>query len=90
MEQTISIENRIKEIFADDPLYLVIKETPTEQLFLSEPYLSNLIEKNSIPHTKWPAGLMSLMHRYVTILNRLKSISLMMRPQILLPHPLSV
>lgn len=45
MEQTILIENRIKEIFAHDPLYLVIKETPTEQFFLSEPYLSNLIEK---------------------------------------------
>lgn len=45
MEQTISIEERIKDIFADDPLYLAIKETPTELLFLSEPYLSKLIEK---------------------------------------------
>lgn len=45
MEQTVSIEERIKEFFADDPLYQVIKETPTEQLFLSERYLYHLIEK---------------------------------------------
>ena len=45
MEQIICIEERIKEIFADDPLYQVIKDTPTEQHFLSEPYLHELIEK---------------------------------------------
>lgn len=45
MEQTIALGERIKEIFTDDPLYQVIKETPTEQLFLSEPYLFVLIEK---------------------------------------------
>lgn len=45
MEQTISIKQRIQEILTDDPLFQVIKETPTEQLFLSEPYLNTLIEK---------------------------------------------
>ena len=45
MEQTIALGERIKEIFANDPLYQVIKETPTEELFLSESYLSDLIEK---------------------------------------------
>ena len=45
MEQMISIEQRIKEIFVDDPLFQVIQETPTEQHFLSEPYLLELIEK---------------------------------------------
>lgn len=45
MEQMISIEQRIKETFVDDPLFQVIQETPTEQHFLSEPYLLELIEK---------------------------------------------
>jgi hypothetical protein len=45
MEQTISIEQRIQEILANDPLFQVIKDTPTEQHFLSEPYLSEIIEK---------------------------------------------
>ncbi|MEK4701940.1 DNA primase [Solibacillus sp. FSL R7-0668] len=45
MEQTISIEKRIQEVLMNDPLFQVIKETPTEQLFLSEPYLQGLIEK---------------------------------------------
>ena len=45
MKQAISIEQRIQEILANDPLFQVIKETPTEQHFLSEPYLLELIEK---------------------------------------------
>jgi len=45
MEQTISIEKRIKEVLANDPLFQVIQETPAEQHFLSEPYLAELIEK---------------------------------------------
>ncbi|MBX8946837.1 DNA primase [Lysinibacillus sp. K60] len=45
MEQTISIEQRIQEVLMNDPLFEVIRETPTEQLFLSEPYLNELIEK---------------------------------------------
>ena len=45
MEQTISIEKRIQEVLTNDPLFQVIQETPTEQLFLSEPYLHELIEK---------------------------------------------
>lgn len=45
MEQTISIEQRIQEVLINDPLFQVIKDTPTEQLFLSEPYLQGLIEK---------------------------------------------
>jgi hypothetical protein len=45
MEQTISIEKRIQEILANDPLFQVIQETPAEQHFLSEPYLNELIEK---------------------------------------------
>lgn len=45
MEQTISIEQRIQEVLANDPLFQVIRETPTEQHFLSEPYLQDLIEK---------------------------------------------
>lgn len=45
MKQMISLEERIKEIFVNDPLYQVIKETPNEELFLSESYLSNFIEK---------------------------------------------
>lgn len=45
MEKLISLGDCIKGIFANDPLYQVIKETPTEELFLSEFYLSNLIEK---------------------------------------------
>lgn len=45
MEQTISIEKRIQEVLVNDPLFQVIRETPTEQLFLSEPYLHELIEK---------------------------------------------
>ena len=45
MEQNISIEQRIQELLANDPLFQVIKDTPTEQHFLSEPYLSELIEK---------------------------------------------
>jgi hypothetical protein len=45
MEQTISIEKRIQEILFDDPLFQVIQETPAEQHFLSEPYLTELIEK---------------------------------------------
>ena len=45
MEQATSIEKRIQEILANDPLFQVIKDTPTEQYFLSEPYLSELIEK---------------------------------------------
>lgn len=45
MEQAISIEQRIKEVLADDPLFQVIQETPNEQLFFSEPYLLELIEK---------------------------------------------
>ncbi|MFJ7669668.1 DNA primase [Lysinibacillus sp. NPDC097195] len=45
MEQTISIENRIQEVLANDPLFNVIQETPAEHHFLSEPYLNELIEK---------------------------------------------
>lgn len=45
MEQTISVEQRIQEVLINDPLFQVIRETPTEQLFLSEPYLNELIEK---------------------------------------------
>lgn len=45
MEQTISIEKRIQEVLMNDPLFQVIRETPTEHLFLSEPYLQGLIEK---------------------------------------------
>ena len=45
MEQMISTGQRIKEYFAEDPLYQVIKDTPTEKLFLSEPYLVKIIEK---------------------------------------------
>ncbi|MGY4793825.1 DNA primase [Lysinibacillus fusiformis] len=45
MEQTISIEKRIQEVLANDPLFQVIQETPAEQHFLSEPYLAELIEK---------------------------------------------
>ena len=45
MEQTISIEKRIQEVLANDPLFQVIQETPAEQHFLTEPYLNELIEK---------------------------------------------
>ena len=45
MEQTISIEKRIQEVLANDPLFQVIQETPAELHFLSEPYLNELIEK---------------------------------------------
>ena len=45
MEQTISIKQRVHEMLADDPLFQVIQETPTESTFLSEPYLNELIEK---------------------------------------------
>lgn len=45
MEQAISIEQRIKEVLANDPLFQVIQDTPNEQHFLSEPYLLELIEK---------------------------------------------
>ena len=45
MEQAISIEQRIHEVLANDPLFKIIKDTPTEQYFLSEPYLFELIEK---------------------------------------------
>ena len=45
MERAISIEQHIQEILSNDPLFQVIKETPTEQYFLSEPYLIELIEK---------------------------------------------
>ena len=45
MEQTISIEKNIKETLAHDPLFQVIQDTPTEQHFLAEPYLKELIEK---------------------------------------------
>ncbi|MER2129286.1 DNA primase [Solibacillus sp.] len=45
MEQAISIEQRIKEVLTNDPLFQVIQETPNEQHFLSEPYLLELIEK---------------------------------------------
>lgn len=45
MEQAIPIEQRIKEVLANDPLFQVIQETPNEQHFLSEPYLLELIEK---------------------------------------------
>lgn len=45
MEQTISIEKRIEEVLAHDPLFQVIQDTPTEQHFLAEPYLKELIEK---------------------------------------------
>ncbi|MCT6903967.1 MAG: hypothetical protein M3Z48_12060, partial [Lactobacillus sp.] len=45
MEQTISIEKRIQEVLANDPLFNVIQETPAEHHFLSEPYLNELIEK---------------------------------------------
>lgn len=45
MEQAISIEQRIQEVLANDPLFKIIKDTPTEQYFLSEPYLFELIEK---------------------------------------------
>lgn len=45
MEQTISIEKRIQEVLANDPLFQVIQETPAEQHFLSESYLDALIEK---------------------------------------------
>lgn len=45
MEQVISIEQRIKEVLTNDPLFQVIQETPNEQHFLSEPYLLELIEK---------------------------------------------
>ena len=45
MEQAIPIHQRIQELLAHDPLFQVIKETPTEQHFLSEPYLLELIEK---------------------------------------------
>ncbi|MGY3190553.1 DNA primase [Lysinibacillus sp. TE18511] len=45
MEQTISIEKRIQEVLANDPLFQVIQETPAEQHFLSESYLDELIEK---------------------------------------------
>ncbi|MEK4231388.1 hypothetical protein [Solibacillus sp. FSL H8-0538] len=43
--QTISIEKRIQEVLANDPLYQVIQATPAEQHFLSEAYLDELIEK---------------------------------------------
>lgn len=45
MEQATSIEQRIKEVLTNDPLFQVIQETPNEQHFLSEPYLLELIEK---------------------------------------------
>ena len=45
MEQAISIEQRIKEVLTNDPLFQVIQDTPNEQHFLSEPYLLELIEK---------------------------------------------
>ena len=45
MEQAISIEQRIQEVLANDPLFQVIKDTPAEHHFLSEPYLLELIEK---------------------------------------------
>ena len=45
MEQAISIEQRIQELLANDPLFQIIKETLTEQHFLSEPYLLELVEK---------------------------------------------
>ncbi|KOS66245.1 hypothetical protein AEA09_18665 [Lysinibacillus contaminans] len=45
MEQTISIEKRIQEVLANDPLFQVIQETPAEHHFLSEQYLAELIEK---------------------------------------------
>ncbi|MEK4231235.1 hypothetical protein [Solibacillus sp. FSL H8-0538] len=45
MEQTISIEERIQEGLAKDPLFQVIQETTAEQNFGSEPYLLDLVEK---------------------------------------------
>ena len=45
MEQATSIEQRIKEVLTNDPLFQVIQDTPNEQHFLSEPYLLELIEK---------------------------------------------
>ena len=45
MEKATSVEQHIQEILANDPLFQVIKDTPTEQHFLSEPYLFELIEK---------------------------------------------
>ena len=45
MEQAITIEQRIKEVLTNDPLFQVIQDTPNEQHFLSEPYLLELIEK---------------------------------------------
>lgn len=45
MEQIFLTKQRIQDILTDDPLFQVIKETPTEQQFISEPYLSTLIEK---------------------------------------------
>ena len=45
MEKIIPIEQRIQEMLANDPLFQVIKDTPAEQHFLSEPYLFELIEK---------------------------------------------
>ncbi|MGE7676350.1 hypothetical protein ACQKMV_22780 [Lysinibacillus sp. NPDC094403] len=47
MEQTISIETRIQEVLANNPLFQVIQETPAEQHFLSESYLDELIEKRT-------------------------------------------
>ncbi|MEK4231237.1 DNA primase [Solibacillus sp. FSL H8-0538] len=45
MELTISIEERIQEVLAKDPLFQVIQETTAEQNFWSEPYLLELVEK---------------------------------------------
>ena len=45
MTQVMTIEKNIKELLAEDPLFKVIKDTPNEQHFLTEPYLNELIEK---------------------------------------------
>ena len=45
MTQVLSVEKNIKDVLANDPLFQVIQDTPTEEIFLNEPYLNELIEK---------------------------------------------
>lgn len=45
MKYISSKQQRVVEMLSDDPLFHVILDTPTEQLFLSEPYLEHLVEK---------------------------------------------
>ena len=45
MLETNGMKERIIDILQDDPLYSVLRDTPLEETFYTDPYLADIIEK---------------------------------------------